>query len=69
MRSKPEGLEVYEALAIFEVLTLAEQHPISSIVITPDIDQARAEVIAQHDPKGAPAQAVRRPADLSQLNA
>jgi hypothetical protein len=27
-----EGLEVYEALAISEVLALAEQHPISSII-------------------------------------
>jgi hypothetical protein len=45
-----EGLEVYEALAISEVLALAEEHQISSIIITPDVDQARANVIAQHYP-------------------
>ena len=45
-----EGLEVYEALAISEVLSLAEQHPVSSIIITPDVDQARADVIAQRYP-------------------
>ena len=44
---KAQGLlEVYEALAISEVLALAEQHPLSSIIITPDVEQARADVIA-----------------------
>jgi hypothetical protein len=45
-----QGLEVHEALAVSEVLALAEQHPVSSIIITPDVDQARAQVIAQHYP-------------------
>lgn len=45
-----EGLEVHEALAISEVLALAEQHPFSSIIITPDVDERRADVIAQHYP-------------------
>ena len=30
-----QGHEVYEALAISEVLALAEQHPTASIIITP----------------------------------
>ena len=45
-----QGLEVFEALAISEVLALAEQHPVSSIIVTPDVDQTRANVIAQHYP-------------------
>jgi hypothetical protein len=46
-----EGLEVYEALAISEVLSLAEeQHPAFTIIIMPDVDQVRADVIAQHYP-------------------
>jgi predicted metal-dependent hydrolase len=45
-----EGTEVYEALAISEVLALAEQHPVSSIIITPDVEQTRADVIAKHYP-------------------
>jgi predicted metal-dependent hydrolase len=45
-----QGLEVHEALAISEVLALAEQDPISSIIITPDVEQARADVIALHYP-------------------
>jgi hypothetical protein len=45
-----KGLEVFEALAISEVLALAEEHRVSSIIITPDVDQARADVIAQHYP-------------------
>ena len=40
-----QGQEVYEALAISEVLALAEQHPTSSIVITPDVDQGSAALI------------------------
>jgi hypothetical protein len=45
-----EGLEVYEALAISEVLALAEQHQSFSIIITPEVDQVRATVIQQHWP-------------------
>ncbi len=44
------GHEVYEALAISEVLALAEQHLNSAIIIAPDVDQARASVIQQHYP-------------------
>jgi precorrin-6B methylase 1 len=43
-----QGLEVHEAMAISEVLALAEEHRMSSIIITPDVDEARAKVIAQH---------------------
>jgi hypothetical protein len=42
--------QVYEALAISEVLALVEQHLTASIVITPDVEQARARVIQQHYP-------------------
>jgi hypothetical protein len=45
-----QGCEVYEALAISEVLALAEQHPTASIIITPDVDQTRAKIIQQHWP-------------------
>ena len=45
-----QGLEVYEALAISEVLALAEEHQTFSIIITPDVDQTRADMIAQHYP-------------------
>jgi hypothetical protein len=44
------GLEVYEALAISEVLALAEQHLNSTIIVASDVDQARAAVVAQHYP-------------------
>jgi len=44
------GYEVYEALSISEIFALAEEHPDSGIVITPEIDQARACVIQQHWP-------------------
>jgi hypothetical protein len=37
-----QGFEVYEAMAISEVLALAEQHSTSSIIITSDVDEARA---------------------------
>jgi hypothetical protein len=45
-----QGHEVFEALAISEVLSLAELHPDSKIVITPEIEQERASVIQQHWP-------------------
>jgi hypothetical protein len=45
-----QGHEVYEAIAISEVLALAEQHPASQILITPEVDQNRASVIQQHYP-------------------
>ena len=44
------GHEVYEALAISEVMALAEQHPASHIVITSDVDQNRASIIQRHYP-------------------
>jgi hypothetical protein len=45
-----EGLDVYEAFAISEVLALAEQHLNSTIIITPCVDERRADVIAEHYP-------------------
>jgi hypothetical protein len=45
-----QGHDVYEALAISEVIALALQHPNSGIVIAPGIDQNRASVIQQHWP-------------------
>jgi hypothetical protein len=45
-----QGHEVYEALAISEVLSLAEQYPTASIIITPEVEQSRASVIQQHWP-------------------
>ena len=45
-----QGHEVYEALAISEVLALVEQHPASQIPITPEVAQKRASVIQQHWP-------------------
>ena len=45
-----QGHEVYEAVAISEVLALAEQHPASFIVITPDVDRQWASVVQQHYP-------------------
>jgi ABC-type nitrate/sulfonate/bicarbonate transport system ATPase subunit len=44
------GHQVYEALAISEVIALAEQHPASHIVITSDVDQNRASIIQRHYP-------------------
>lgn len=45
-----QGHDVYEALAISEVLALSEQLPASQIVIMPEIEQERAAVIQQHWP-------------------
>jgi hypothetical protein len=45
-----QGHCVYEALAVSEVLGLAEQHPGASILITADVDQKQANVIQQHYP-------------------
>jgi hypothetical protein len=45
-----QGHCVYEALAVSEVFSLAEQHPTASIIITADVDQTRATVIQQHYP-------------------
>jgi len=45
-----KGHEVYDALAISEVMALAEQHPDSSIVIAPEVNQERASIIQQHWP-------------------
>lgn len=36
-----QGHDVYEALAISEVLALVEQHPASEIVITPGAQELR----------------------------
>jgi hypothetical protein len=45
-----QGHTVFEGLAISEVLALAEQHPLASIIITADINPERAKVIQQHFP-------------------
>ncbi|HEV7521309.1 MAG TPA: hypothetical protein VGP89_09435 [Candidatus Angelobacter sp.] len=44
------GIAVHEALAISEVLALAEQHPEAQIVIMSDVDAARAQEIQQRYP-------------------
>jgi hypothetical protein len=44
------GHDVYEALAISEVLALAEQYPNSRIVIMPEVEEERANVVRQHWP-------------------
>jgi hypothetical protein len=41
---------VFEALAISEVLALAEDYPGAQIIITADVDDDRARVIQQHHP-------------------
>lgn len=45
-----QGHTVHEAIAIPEVLALAEQHPNASIVITADVTPERAKMIQQHYP-------------------
>lgn len=45
-----QGHTVHEALAISEVLALAEQHPEAQIVIAADVEPARVNVIEQHHP-------------------
>jgi hypothetical protein len=45
-----QGHQVFEAIAISEVLALAEQHSSASIVITAGVDHERAKVIQQHYP-------------------
>jgi hypothetical protein len=44
------GHQVFEALAISEVLALAEQHPLAAIIITADVEHERAKVVQQHYP-------------------
>lgn len=44
------GLTIYEAIAISEVLALAEQHPEAQIVISAEVETERAGVIQQHCP-------------------
>ena len=44
-----QGHEVCEAIAISEVLALAEQHPSATIIIKGEIDPERAKVM-QHYP-------------------
>jgi len=43
-----QGHIVHEAIAISEVLALAEQHPNASVVITAGVDHERAKMIQQH---------------------
>lgn len=45
-----QGYTVYEALAISEVLALAQQYPEAQIVIAADVDDERAGVIGRHYP-------------------
>jgi hypothetical protein len=45
-----KGFTVYEALAVSEVLALVQQHPDAQIVITGEIDLARAKIIQQRYP-------------------
>ena len=45
-----QGHQVYEALAISEVLALAEQHSDAQIIITSEVGNDRAAVIQQHYP-------------------
>lgn len=45
-----QGHIVHEALAISEVLALAEQHPEAQIVIAADVEPERARVIQQRYP-------------------
>jgi hypothetical protein len=44
------GHQVFDALAISEVLALAEQYPLAQIIISADVDLERAKVIQQHYP-------------------
>jgi hypothetical protein len=44
------GHPVFEALAISEVLALAEEHQGAQIVIGADVEEERAKVIQQHYP-------------------
>jgi hypothetical protein len=45
-----QGHIVHEAIAISEVLALAEQHTNASIVIAAGVDHERAKMIQQHYP-------------------
>ena len=45
-----QGHDVYGALVISKVLSLAELYPAASIIITPEVEQSRASVIQQHWP-------------------
>lgn len=42
------GFQVFEALAISEVLYLAEQHPRAHIVVDHSVDDAAAQEVALH---------------------
>lgn len=66
-----QGHTVYEALAISEVLALAEQHSEAQIIIAADVDDERATVIGQHYPTlrlGAGATAANILWELSSLS-
>jgi hypothetical protein len=43
-----QGHQVYEALAISEVYTLADQYPAATIIITADVHPERAKAIKHH---------------------
>lgn len=45
-----QGFIVYEALAISEVLALAEQYLEAYIIIASDIEDERAQIIQKHYP-------------------
>jgi hypothetical protein len=45
-----QGHTVYEAIAISEVLALAEQHPTAAIIIDAGVDPETAKLIQQHYP-------------------
>jgi hypothetical protein len=45
-----QGYTVYEALAVSDVYTLADQHPAATIIITADVHPERAKAIQHHYP-------------------
>jgi hypothetical protein len=57
------GNQVFEALAISEVLALAEEHPGAHIIIDADVEAEQAKVVQQHYPT-IQLQADATPADV-----
>lgn len=45
-----QGHQVFEAIAISEVYALADQHQNATIIITADVDPARAKAVQHHYP-------------------
>jgi hypothetical protein len=45
-----QGCRVTEALAVSEVLSLAERHPLATIIIIADVDRERAKAVQHHYP-------------------